>query len=712
MLAAIAAVLLPIIIEWLFRRRRRIIELPTIRFLLRNKEQKKVKRQDRILLFLRMLGIFCLVMAVARPLVRRGLMGGTSRRHTVVLLDATASMNQQVGVTTAFSLAQKKAAALVRAAAPGTLISVVTLGDRVDVVLDREADSQTAAARIESLCCGSGTAPMSAGLQAVKDLLGRGKDESPNLSVFSDFQKHTWTADAIATHDAAAALGEMSGKFETFLIDVGGKPAFNYMLTSLAPEEWLMSAGMPVRFRGVVEAWNAPKDAKATVTFLVNGVKKAVREVHPSDQPTPISFEHRFSEPGEYLVEAVLEGDEYRMDNHRYCLCMVPESAAVLVLDESAPAAPTGEGENLTCESAYFDRALSPPTHPGADPVSRFSVKLIQPAQLDFENLDQYAAVVMTDVSELPEAAAAKLEGYVSDGGALWIFAGPRVDLYQYNKTLFKDAKGLLPCRLSGPATRPSQGEPPRAKFGDSTHPAMAVLSGLGSPDAQFTESLALEPAADARVALSLSNGTPALIEKKFGRGRVLLANFTAGVDWTLLPATAEFPILVQEWMRYLIGNRDAGVNLAVGDRFESPVFMSTQHLLIKYPDGHKDRLTPHERPDHKNAWSLSFDDTRQQGVYEVVDAPAEVLPRTRFVVNPKSAGGDLTRLSRDELADALGHGSWRWVGPDESFDDLVSRKLEVTELAPAILWALALVLAVESTTAMLFGRRRGGAGA
>ncbi len=95
-----------------------------------------------------------------------------------------------------------------------------------------------------------------------------------------------------------------------------------------------MSAGMPVRFRSVVEAWKTPKDAKATVTFLVNGVKKDVREVQPGEQPVLITFEHRFTQAGEYLVEAVLEGDEYRIDNHRYCLCTVPENVQVLVLDE------------------------------------------------------------------------------------------------------------------------------------------------------------------------------------------------------------------------------------------------------------------------------------------------------------------------------------------------------------------------------------------
>jgi hypothetical protein len=304
----------------------------------------------------------------------------------------------------------------------------------------------------------------------------------------------------------------------------------------------------------------------------------------------------------------------------------------------------------------------------------------------------------------------------VAEGGALWLFLGPRVDLYQYNKLLFKDGKGVLPCRLKGPAASHAvNGAEPTIRFGESTHPATALLTGAAGADAQVSRYMDLDATGDLRVVLSLSNGAPVLVEKPIGRGKVLLANFTAGVDWSYLPAMAEFPMLVQELMRYLIGNRDSSVNLSVGDRFQQPVFVSTQQLLVRYPDGHKGRFTP-QRSEKTNNLVLKVDDTRQQGVYEVVDAPPEVLPRLRFVVNQKGDSGDLSRYEQDEFADSVGHGNWRWIGPEAPFDELVSRRMEVTELAPAILWALAIVLAVESVLAMIFGRRRsggwGGAGA
>ena len=311
-----------------------------------------------------------------------------------------------------------------------------------------------------------------------------------------------------------------------------------------------MSTGMPVRFRAAVEAWNPPKDAHATVTFLVGGVKKDVREVQPGEQPVTVAFEHRFSQPGEYLVEAVLEGDEHRVDNRRTYLCTVPESVQVLVLDETAVPASNGNGGagDFSGESAYLARALAPPTHPGMERVSRFSAKVIQPSQIDFENIEKFAAVVLADVGTPSETLAAKLDSYVNDGGAVWLFLGPRVNLYQYNKLLLKDGKGLLPCR-SGFGRRGAEGR----KWPGRQGRRISVLAipftrpwpnspAPAAADAQFLRWMEVEPQDDARTVLSLSTGTPAILERSYGRGKVLLSNFTAGVGWSYLPATPEYP--------------------------------------------------------------------------------------------------------------------------------------------------------------------------
>ncbi len=723
MLSAVVAVSLPIIIEWLFRRRKRQVDLPTIRFLLRSKEQEKIRRQDRILLILRMLGLFLLVLAVSRPLLQHGLIGGARRRHIVVVLDGTASTNQQVGVTTAFGLAQKKAAGMVRELPDTAVVTAALLGDRAELIFEHEADLHTAAARIESLRAGSGAAPMSDALSWAADYLAAQKEGRPEVYVFSDFQKHTWVRGGEATSETSRRLGDLSSKYDAFLVDTGGDHKFNYMLTGLAPEEPLMSTGRAVRFRARLEAWGRPPEGStATLTFLVDGVKKKALDARLGEGPVSLAFEHRFTKRGEYLVEAVLSGDEHRVDNRRFYLCTVPESARVLILDESADfdgsAAAGGAGtpangggkpaDELSMASTYLARAIAPPGHPGMPRASRFSTRTIHPGQVDYENLGEYAAVVVTDLSTVSEATVAKLESYVADGGAVWFFLGERVNVYQYNKFLFKEGKGLLPAKL-GAGAAASGKETPYIRFGESAHGAVTMLTGAGNKDGGFMRYMDVEPQEGAQTILKLSNGKPAVLARPFGRGKALLTTTTAGVEWTYLPATAEFPVLVQELMRHLVGDPDRQVNLEVGQRFEEAVFVSQQHLLLRCPSGRKERLKPRQREGRENAFYVSFDRTDRQGVYEFVDAASGVLPRTRFAVNQPAHAreGDLTRLNQSEFRGALNAGGWRWIGPEVAVEEFVARLHSVTEFAPIVLVLLVVVLALESFLAARFGRRR-----
>lgn len=701
MLVALVLVLIPIIIEWLFRKRRRQVELPTIRFLLRNKEQERVRRQDLLLLILRMIGIFLIVLALTRPVVRHGWMGAGRQRNVVVLLDATASMNQQVGVTTAFGLAQRKAAEMVRGLPKGTSVTVGSLGERAQTEVKDETDVHTAAAKVEALRAGSGAAPMSDALDWVKSSIE--KKTGVEVYLFSDFQKSTWLTPRTSAPEMARALNEVGRGNEFYVVDVGGAPEYNLMVTDLSPAERVLSARMPVTFNVTIDSTGKPPaDARATITLLVNGDKKGIREVPVGGGPLRLAFEHTFADPGEYLVEVLLEDDMHRVDNRRFYLCDVQEDLRVLVLDETADAPMP--------DSIYLARAIAPAGRPGMPKVSRFATNVVTPARVAYENLNRYVGVVLVGSGFLRADMVSKLEQYVRDGGALWLFMSDRINFYEYNKLLFNKGAGLLPCALK---------EKTAAEKPDLFHDLETLeISGEITPQPGIKDAtvayyvgLDLKPGnpSDSRVLYKLSNGAPALVERTFGRGKVLLSTTSAGVQWDYLPARPEFAIYVQEVLRYLVGDPNRPVNLSVGDKFQQPVFVSAQHLVLRYPDGRRTRLTPRPHPTVADAWSVEFTETNQQGPY-AVDAIQEVLGRRRFVVNQSRAEGDLARLTRDGFSDAFGSGSWRWIPPETPLADFVASLHAVTELAPTVLWTLAVTLAVESFLAVWFGRRRGGA--
>jgi len=696
MLFAVSALLIPIIIEWLFRKRKRRIELPTIRYLLRNKEQEKIRRQDRFLLLLRMLAMVLLALALSRPLIRHGWVGGKQERNVIVLLDGTASMHQQAGVTTAFGWAQRKAAELVRSMPKGTPVTVGFLGDRVRTEVGKREDgtyedTHTVAARIESLRAGSGSEPMSSGLTWIQGLLEEQNKPETEIYIFSDFQKQTWLTPTVSAADMGAVIRKISEGNKLYMVDAGGEAKFNYMVTHLRPVEWAMSSSMPVEFEAAVRATGeVPGDLEAIVTFLVRDMneeaaeedKKAVRTLPPGAETATLRFEHIFPKPGEYLVKVELEGDEHRVDNERFYLCRVPENQQVLILDETHLAEDTaGASTQRMSESTFLARAISPPWRAGMTKISRFATKTVHPSRIIYENLQDYVAV-----SEfLREDMAGKIEQYVADGGALWLFMSDRVNPHAYNTLLYRGS-----------------GSPVHYQFAGLEHPALGRLTdSTGSKDAEVMRYVGFELTEDdlakgqTRVVLKMSDGTPSVVEKEFGRGRVLLANFAPISDWTYLPARTEFPVFVQEVLRYIVGNPDGAVNLDVGGRFEQPVFVTNQHLLLRYPSGRRARVEPR-------------DETSEQGIYEF-DVDEQVLAKRRFAVNQSAKEADLSRMDQGDLTNAFGTGGWQWISSRVPLADFISSEHGVTMLAPWILWLLVAVLAAESFLAARFGRRRGG---
>ncbi len=704
-LAAMALAVTPIVIEWLFRRRRRRVELPTIRFLLKNQQQKKVRRQDRLLLLLRVAAIALLALAIARPLLKQGLMGEGEQRNVVVLLDATASMNQQVDVTTAFRLAKQQAASMVRALPEKTSVTILSLGDQVTPLLQSETDLHTAAAALDALTATSGSAPISDALAWVRDFQQNEDLKTCELYVFSDFQKHTWMRPETAV-ESARLMNELAPTCETFLIDVGGEPPFNYVATHLEPVEPVITAGLSVKFLAEFQAvGTAPTDNPATVSFLIDGVKKESREVALGQEPTILEFSHRFPDPGEYLVEVVVDGDEHRVDNRRFFLCRAPENVRVLLLDDTA--------DTPQPASLFLARAIRPPTHPGVEKLSHFDVKTISPLKIAYENLSEYSLVILTATRQLNESIAVQLESFVGQGGSLWIFMGEEANLFDYNRLLYKDGAGLLPCRLGKVVSAADGGpdaKPVTAQYGDTPHPALRHFARSSSSEEasylKYVEFQFKNPESASAVFL-LSNGVPAIVEGRYGarQGHVLLSNTTAGVGWNYLPALPEYPALVQELLRYLVGQPDAAVNLSVGDVFDQPVYVSTQHLLLKGPNGVKRRLTPQRVSDESQQFHVSFRDTITPGLYEF-DAIEEVLPRRRFVVNHTSDEADLARLTKDDFSAAFS-GTGTWLGRHTAVDEFAAKLHTVTELAPWIAALLVGLLAIETLLAWRFGRRR-----
>lgn len=700
LLAALAGAAIPIIIELLLRRRRRQVELPTIRYLLKSPAKKKIKRQDQLLLILRCLAPAVLALALARPLLSPN---GESvlNRHVTIVLDQTLSMGQSAGAADAFSLAKNKARRLIELLPKGTRVSLVTLGSDVQRPIDHSDDLYSAGETVSRLKITHGSAPVPAAIDDLKAWLAEDKDKglSQEVYFFSDFQKTAWNP---AGRNGVAELKNLESQARLYLVDVGGEHPFNYYFTELAPEEPLIVTGQAVRFRATIEAKGLPPagtQPHARVSFLINGqaAGAGIQDVPLKTGKATVTFEHRFGEPGEFLVSAEVEGDTHRLDNQRFYLATVSDSVKVLILDDTAA------GGQISDEATELSAAIAPQDNPGLERNSIFSAKVVHPADIIRENLADYAAVVALGMDVVPDDVVTKLEPYVRDGGAAMFFLGGRTNTYEYGQKLFKDGKGLLAARPAKSEALAKDAAALKIRNSPELHPALAMPDSAGElPGAEITRYMEVEQASAAPSAL-FSNDKPAMYEKPYGKGRSVTFCMAAGGDECGLWKSYAYPIILGRLAKHLAGDPDRAVNMEIGQTFRQDVMVSAQHLLLRKPDGTKVRLTP--QASGPEQLEVSFDRTDQMGKYEI-DAQAGMLRRGKFVVNLSANEGDLDRLSEADFEPALSS-KCQWVSAASPIETAVAGTHSMRELAGPLLVVLTVLLAVETFLAVRFGKRR-----
>jgi hypothetical protein len=161
----------------------------------------------------------------------------------------------------------------------------------------------------------------------------------------------------------------------------------------------------------------------------------------------------------------------------------------------------------------------------------------------------QYAAVILSNVGQVPDPLAAEIRALVEKGGGLIITAGSR----HPSPALERQLQQLWPAKMleKRMLTRDTERLVLLGSF-ERDHPIFRDFEESGAESLRTVETLAylkLQP--ENKVLLQYANGYPALVEKQFGLGRVLL--FASNFDnvWSDFPLHPVFVPLVHQVVRY-----------------------------------------------------------------------------------------------------------------------------------------------------------------
>jgi hypothetical protein len=677
LLGALAA-LIPLLVHLFDRRRPRQVPFAALSFVLKSERRTASRlRLKRLLLYLlRTLILLAVPIALARPQLSSPDAAVSSRglAATAVVLDTSLALRWRDGAPL-FDAARDEAKAALRdlaAEEPATVV-VCARGPAPAAPLGFE--------RARLLAALDDAKP---GFEAVDvnrclEVAARALDESPlpnrRLVVVSAFTQSSLRLEVpppvstgprgeklrpeVVVRDVTRGRDALPNRA---LIDARAEPA-----PQLGPRAWAFT------FTVRNESPEAQKDV--ALRLEVNGevVAKGFVDLAPGGTSQK-TLSHRFAEGGTATVVGALEADALAEDDARTLVVTVPRELRVLLVN-GAPSP-----QKYRDESYFTEAALSAPGSP-----VRAVVRDADAAWR--EDLSQYDALFLLNV-EAPSAESARaLQAFVEAGGGLFISLGDRVDPDAWNAAL----GAVLPRRLRvvKTAVEPSAPDAPsraaRLAQVALTHPVLQPFVGQareGLLSARFFRYALFESeagGAQAEVLGALDDGAPAFLAGRLGRGRVFVFASSVDRDWCDLSIRTAFLPLVQRVAAWLTGTLDEreAVRARVGEVVSLTPEPSQAPAFARAPSGLEVALTP--APESRG---VTGGPLPEPGRYEVLDAKGQPLDALAFAATLDPAASDLSRHSREALAE--------WFG-----EDVVKTAGGGGERAQTPLWTWLLVVAV-----------------
>lgn len=711
---------LPIVLHLIMRREAKQIQFPALRFVERRRtlNQHRLRLRHLLLLALRCAIIALLAAALARPIVRGSGAAGKEGAPvaTVLVVDNSLRMQYQHENQTRLERAKELALWLVGqlpADAPMTLI------DRAGRQRGQDLDRDAVELRIERLDLSTSVRTSEETLRDAADWLEEHPDHRGEIYVFTDLASEAWPEDALAAF--AKRLDELPGT-NLYVIDVGverprniGLDALRLSSQQLGPGSALLIDSQLLQTAAIGEG-DAPV-AEGVEKSLGNEVvvevylespraepeKRGQHVLTPSaGAPTRVEFSLSGLELGTHQgYVRIVGGDALPCDDVRYFTVDVRPPSKILLVGQS-------ERDTL------FLREALAPSGAGGAVASRFTCEEMDFSGIIDLDLGEYDAVCLADPPALPGATWQALTNYVGSGGGLGVFLGRRAESDAMNAA---EPQQLLPARLRWRSREATFLRPVAVE-----HPALAELRELAdiAPWAEFPvfQYWELDAGAEsAYVVAPFANGKPGLVERRVGRGRVLMMTTSVSDPahedpWNLLATGPEpwpFLALSNGIAQFLAGSSDEKLNYLAGQTAVLPLpgASSIASYVLQTPGagGGANRPPAVRQSITPGQQDLSIASTEALGNYRVQAGGREGGLDRGFSVNCGPEMSRLDRTSPEHIAQMLGKERVRSARTREEIEVRIGQGRVGRELFPMLILAVAIVLGAEQLLANRFHR-------
>jgi len=263
-----------------------------------------------------------------------------------------------------------------------------------------------------------------------------------------------------------------------------------------------------------------------------------------------------------------------------------------------------------TVAASYVKAALESDT--------RFSARLIEADR--FSNNDTGNLIIVPDAAALSDRATIRLRDFIKDGGSVLMAAGSQPHSAEMKS-------------LTGANAAIERGSDTSVGNIDKSHQITSGTSGNWRA-ISVLQHVALDSSVTDRRIIDLPDGTPLLLEKRIGAGKLILLATALDTDWTDLATESVFVAFVIKAVDYLGGGTATAEYRSTGDAM---TLRAGAQLMNPEGEPMRDLSTISERT------SVTLD---RPGVYQLRNAAGT----QRIAVNSDSRESDISTIDQETI--------------------------------------------------------------
>jgi hypothetical protein len=612
-LFALLALAIPVLIHLFNFRRYHKVYFSNVQFLKEVQERQSHRKnlKERLILASRLLALFFLVLAFAKPYLPGENSANAGKQQAVsIFVDNSYSMETINSEGSLLDEAKRRAK---------EIASAYSVNDRFQLLTqDFEGRHQRLLSRdefddaVDTVKISSATRSLQQIIDRQQSLLAMHKEQPASLFILSDFQANMAGNRPIKTDSA----------FRVSLLQLKANKLPNVAVDSVALLSAIHRPGETEKLVVRLHNYADETAAKIPLKLSINGAQKALGSYTikgRSVQYDTLVFSGL--QAGWQRANISLQDNPVTFDNQFYFSFNVKQQMPVLLIDGGSP-------------NPYLKAVFA------ADRF--FDTHRVPEGNVDYAALNTYPLVVLSDINAISTGLSQQLRTYVKKGGTLVVFPAEEADLPSY-KGLLSSLNSAYPESLVTENTKVSginlQNQVFKNIFEDfPQNPDLPVVSKYYKLSSTGINGENL---------MSLTGGQTFWSGYSSGRGRVYIAAVTLNEDFSNLPRHALFvPVMFRI---ALLSGHDQPLFYTLGrdESIEVPPIQTNEKQLLKLVKG-RQSIIPESRQLEGSTLLYMADQLQEGGIYDLrkQDSTVAVL-----AFNDNRKESDLSYLTGSDLA-------------------------------------------------------------